>query len=285
MSDSKARRWTSEQEQPQGSRPTAVKEGPRPTSRSGRETLQRGPHRLPRLSEVRGPGRPRRSEREHDLVEADDSAHRAAIILFGVGVALVSVALVREATVASKGPERPAAANESLLGPVSARRRMDNHILDAAAKIESDRIAAELAAEKARVLLSEGVPQPLPDVVTLGVPLKTQAYHLSQADLDRMARRGAEKADRAEARIREGVKEDRDAVEWEASAQRMYVADFIRNARDAGWDVRVDKNLNVVYRRIEEDEGGARMPQSLAGSDSSEVRASLFAPYCPRLGR
>lgn len=259
--------------------PASSQNGPQSQAKQSHAKQGRSERRLSRR-ESGAIARPRRHGRENDIVQSEEASHRAAMILFGVGVILVCFALVREATVASKAPvARPAADSLSL------RRRIDNHMLDAAVEVEASRLEAERNAAAARTPVTEGVAPRPPDVVTLGVPLKTQPYHLAQSDLDRIARRKPERAESAEAWIREGVREDRDALEWEERAQRMFLADFIRNARDAGWDVRVDKDLNVVYRRIEEEEPGARMPQAVRAAALVEVSVPLFAPFCPRLGR
>jgi hypothetical protein len=207
-----------------------------------------------------------------------------------MGVALVCIALAREVESVSKAPVAPSGADRQ----ADFQRRMDSHVREVNDQLESQRVAKwRLDIERSRARVSDGVARE-PDPVALGVPLKTQPYWMSDNELDQMARRHAYTRDRIESEIRGMVKDEREAIAWEARAQRAFVAEFIRNARNAGWEVDVDQDLNVTYRRApnsetEEDDGESRAPslerapQGLAVPLAREFSVPAFAPLCPWL--
>ena len=215
-----------------------------------------------------------------------EPGHRAALAVFALGVFFVAFVVFQ--TVASRSAVRPSrASNPDAFADRAARAKAQIEL-----KLQTDRAIAAIAAKTPRAPVPNGSPEPLPDVVTMGLPLATQPYHLSKAELDRLDRKSDWVVDPGESTVRGLVKDDRDSQLWEIKARRMYVADFIANARAAGWSVQIDRDLNVIYERLPgfdpEDEfpsrGLVRMPQSEAATKPSRSFSfPLFAPICPRI--
>ena len=212
--------------------------------------------------------------RARDAASREGRGHRAALALFAFGVALVCVASLRETSRA------PSDAGPSLGGD-EFRRRMELHLAESRAQSEFRLIAGQSTALEARRAAASAADDALPDrAVAFGAPLETQPYHLSAARLEGKQTKFIGQG--LEERVRAGVKDDREALAWEERARRQFIADFTRNALAAGWQVQVDKDLNVVYQRVSGLDGAdGRRPQS----ESAPVRVPWFASYCPALGR
>lgn len=215
-----------------------------------------------------------------------EPGHRAALAVFALGVFFVAFVVFQ--TVASRSTARHARApNPDAFADRAARAKAQIEL-----KLQTDRAIAAIEAKTPHLPVPNGSPEPLPDVVTMGLPLATQPYHLSKAELEHLDRKSEWVADRGESTVRGLVKDDRDSQLWEIKARRMYVADFIANARAAGWAVQIDRDLNVIYERLPgfdpEDEfpsrGLVRMPQSQAAAKPSRSFSfPLFAPICPNI--
>jgi hypothetical protein len=83
----------------------------------------------------------------------------------------------------------------------------------------------------------------------------------------------------ADHRVSYDLQEEQNAEFWEEEAQRMFLRQFVLNARAQGYDVAIDKQYNVIVR------GGQRRPQNVSyvgPFNPVRYRRPFFRPppYC-----
>lgn len=79
-----------------------------------------------------------------------------------------------------------------------------------------------------------------PDMMA-GVPLAGEDHH-RKSSRDRLQPLNPDYPD---ARVMYGLQEEQDATEWERRAMKRYVDEFVANAAEQGYKVKVDSNYNV----------------------------------------
>lgn len=80
-----------------------------------------------------------------------------------------------------------------------------------------------------------------------------------------------------DAKVAYELQEQQNKEFWEEEAQRLFLRQYIINARSKGYDVAIDRDYNVIVKRYPQKVAGQRIPQSV-GDEVEQFKALRFAP-------
>jgi hypothetical protein len=125
-------------------------------------------------------------------------------------------------------------------------------------RLNRSRVDTELKNERMAPRLSETDTPRAGDSMMRGVPLMPENYESRFQD-----RKEPVHPDHPDARIQYGLQDEQHHDEFQKVVEREYVTEFVENARRQGYNIKLDKNLNVID--VTPVSGEGRRPGSSPG--------------------
>lgn len=217
----------------------------RPRSRSPQQTVPSA-----RIGDVTTPSRIQAAQKHRTIeptaeTESDGRGRAIGLVLLALMVGLVGSVLL------SKG-DQISSSIASKLDHNKWQERVNFHRFETGLKLNRDRIEVEYENTQTAPPLGLTGRKPVDPNVMSGLPLAPEPL-VRKTSRDRLV---PVNPDYPDARVMYGLQEEQAAGDWEEEAQRQYIEQFVKNASAAGYDVKVDDNLNVKVKP-------KRLPQSI----------------------